>query len=308
VSEEDQATDRLLREAGPKADGIAAHLGPADPGARTRALTKLHATRGNTFVQDVVRAMDGGRAGHATGHGLAAGAATTRTTTLVLERGAAEASSRVDVQRDEGEDAEALGTSTGAVTETIGPSVESSWSIAASSLADAAAVISGRDEAGHVGWSLDMKYTATKGPIDSVTLTASITLEMPEWTPPPSMLPKAKAEWARWYAALRAHEQGHIDLVHANLDGLAARLIGMSGAKGEATFGAAKAKLSKDNKAYDKRTDHGRNAGTVMDVSIEQRELDEARRLEEEKKKKQQGAAPEGREGRTPAVPDEAGD
>ena len=34
----------------------------------------------------------------------------------------------------------------------------------------------------------------------SVKITAWINVEMPAWTPPPSMLPKAKAEWNRWYA------------------------------------------------------------------------------------------------------------
>ena len=45
----------------------------------------------------------------------------------------------------------------------------------------------------------------------------------PSWTPPATMLPKAKAEWTRWYAALDAHEQGHVTKVHGVYEGAGQR-------------------------------------------------------------------------------------
>jgi hypothetical protein len=265
------ATTRLIHEAGPDPERIAQHLVPADQGAQRRALRQLQQARGNSCVQGVVQAMLARKVGRLAGTGLGSGHS--RTTTVTVERSADDLGRGLDAQRSETEALDTAGSE--AATEAIGPATFSSWPVAASSLAEAADAISAQDEAGRVGWSLDMKYTASRGPIDSVAITAAITLEMPDWTPPPAMLPRAKAEWERWYAALRAHEQGHIDLVHAHFDGLAKRMLGCSPGKGRAMFEAAKATLSQDSAAYDKSTDHGRNAGTVMDVSIERREIDE---------------------------------
>jgi predicted secreted Zn-dependent protease len=121
-----------------------------------------------------------------------------------------------------------------------------------------------------------MKLAAPQGVITTVHITADITLEMPAWTPPTTMLPKAKAEWRRAYAALLAHENGHIKLVHDVFDGLAAKLLGKTSAVGKAMFATAKAKLATDSKAYDKKTANGQNTGTIIDVGIEQQEIDEA--------------------------------
>jgi hypothetical protein len=109
------------------------------------------------------------------------------------------------------------------------------------------------------------------------------------------MLPKARAEWTRWYAALRAHEQGHIDLVHQVFDGLAKRMLGTTVRAGQALFDGAKTALGSKSRAYDARTGHGTKQGTVMNVSIEQQELDEERRKREqaEKAKKRESAVPD---------------
>lgn len=258
-------------------------LRAADPGTRTRALERLQRVRGNGYVQGVVRAILVGRFGGTRQAGVGAGLSRTRSVTL--ERSAHDAACWPAIQREEAEatneGATELNASLTGASEVIGPTVSSFYSLTAVSLSGAAAQLSMRPEAGHVDWALDMKYAAPKGPIETVAITAAITLEMPSWTPPTTMLPKARAEWNRWYAALLAHEQGHIDLVHANFDELAQRMLGKSAAAGKKLFNAASAKLTADSKAYDKSTDHGKNNGTVMEVSIEEKELQE----EKDKKK-----------------------
>jgi predicted secreted Zn-dependent protease len=179
------------------------------------------------------------------------------------------------------------------VVESVGPVAESSYAVEASSLADVVAAIGGRSEAGHVGWGPTLDFHQTDGRIDAVTISVSIDLQMPSWSPPSSMLPRARAEWTRWYAALRAHEQGHIDLVHTVFDGLAARLLGATVRTGQQRFENAKASLSAQSRAYDTRTGNGTRTGTVMNVSIEQQELDEERRKRDaETAKKREAPVP----------------
>jgi hypothetical protein len=173
--------------------------------------------------------------------------------------------------------------------------------VTASSLADVAAAIGGRSEAGHVGWQPAFDFHQTDGRIDSVTISVPIELQMPSWSPPSAMLPKARAEWDRWYAALRAHEQGHIDLVHQVFDGLAARILGATVRAGQTLFERAKASLAAKSRAYDARTGHGTRQGTVMNVSIEQQEIDEERRKREQAEKARE------RESAVPEVGDEEG-
>jgi Bacterial protein of unknown function (DUF922) len=303
-SAEDEATDHLLQEAGHDPDRIADRLGAVDRGTQVRALTRLQEANGNAFVQGIVRAVVAGRRGGAVASGVGAGLS--RTTTVTLERSIGDGAGHLDVQRDDDdsypEEAQELQdkAASGAV-EAIGPPTSTTYDITATTLADAAAAISSRSEAGHVGWVLDWKYTAGKGVIDTVSVTADITLEMPAWTPPSTMLPRARAEWNRWYAALLAHEQGHIDLVHTMFDGLAAKLLGKTPAKGSAMFEAARAKLATDSAAYDKTTDHGKKTGTVMDVSIEDKEIEEEKKKQEEAKKKGTEKTDAGSEGAQPS-------
>jgi hypothetical protein len=182
----------------------------------------------------------------------------------------------------------------GNATEQVGPVTESSYTVEASSLAEVAAAIGGRSEAGHVGWAPALDFHQTDGRIDSVTISVSIDLQMPSWSPPSSMLPRARAEWTRWYAALLAHEQGHIDLVHARFDGLATRILGTTVRAGQQLFANARTSLDAQSRAYDTRTGHGTKQGTIMNVSIEQQELDEERRKREaaEKAKERERSVP----------------
>ena len=160
--------------------------------------------------------------------------------------------------------------------------------------------IGGRDEAGHVGWVESMSSSAATGPtVDTVSVNVDISLEMPSWTPPSTMLPKARAEWTRWFAALAAHEQGHIKLVHDVHDGISKKILGKAPKAGETLFNTAKASLATKSKTYDTTTDHGLKTGTVLNVGIEQQELDE------EKKKQEEAAKAKSRTSAVPDVPED---
>jgi hypothetical protein len=228
--------------------------------------------------------------GRMVGLGVGRGGLTTRTTDLTISRDIGEVAMAGPADEVAPLDARAQVNA----TESVGPVSESGYAVEASSLADVAAAIGGRSEAGHVGWGPAFGYHQTDGRIDSVTITVTIDLQMPSWSPPAAMLPKARAEWTRWYAALRAHEQGHIDLVHKVFDGLAARLLGKTVGVGQQLFENAKASLNAQSRAYDTRTGNGTRTGTIMDVSIEQQEIDEERRKREaaEKAKQRESAVP----------------
>lgn len=283
----DEAAGRL----GLPPEELARGLDAADDASRVRAMGEVQSAAGNAALGGLLTGS-----GHVAGFGMGRGVVTASTARLAVSR---------DIEEVElagpGEEAVLLDAG-GAqhVVESVGPVVESGYAVSASSLADVVAVLGGRAEAGHVGWGPALDFHQTDGIIDSVTISVSIDLEMPSWSPPAAMLPRARAEWTRWYAALRAHEQGHIDLVHQLFDGLAGRILGTRVATGQRLFEGAKASLAARSRAYDARTGHGTRQGTVMDVSIEQRELDEERRKREAAEKAK------GRESAVPDVGDEA--
>jgi hypothetical protein len=266
---------------------LARELEAADDASRGRALSGLQSDAGNAALGGLL-----GGSGHAAGLGIGRGGVTTHTTELTVSRDLGD----MDLAGSTDEVVPLDTDAAASVTETVGPESESGYEVVASSLADVAAAIAGRPEAGRVGWGPTLDFHQTDGRIDSVTIAVSIDLEMPSWSPPSTMLPKARAEWTRWYAALRAHEQGHIDLVHQVFDGLAKRILGTPVRTGQQLFENAKASLAAKSRAYDARTGHGTKQGTVMNVSIEQQEIDEQerkRREAEEKAKRRDSAVPE---------------
>jgi hypothetical protein len=275
----------IVARLGSPPDQLTHGLDVADPASREQAMGGLQSGAGNAALGGLLGGIH-----RATGIGVGRGVASD-TTEPSITREVAD----TDPEGPSDEVVPLDATAATNVTETVGPVAESSYRVTASSLADVAAVLGGRDEAGHVGWVPTLELHHTDGRIDSVTINVSIELEMPSWSPPSSMLPRAQAEWTRWYAALRAHEQGHIDLVHQLFDGLATRILGQPLRTGKQLFETAKTTLGGRSRAYDGRTGHGTKQGTVMDVSIEQQELDEERRKREaaEKAGKRDAAVPD---------------
>jgi hypothetical protein len=292
---------RLISETKGSPDVIADRLGSADETSQARTLQVLQRHQGNAFVESVVRRLVAGRTTREIAAGSGGGAGIGRGDTMTLERDVGDEALEEDIPAEEPV-AEAEVDFPEGATETVGPETSSFYPVAATSLEDVSNQISGRDEAGHCGWVESMDFRQTGGKITAIVVTVTIDVEMPSWTPPPSMLPKAKAEWDRWYAALLAHEAGHVKLVHDHFDGLASEILGKSPRKGRNLFNNAKAALSKASKAYDKKSGHGTKAGTIIDTGIESREIDEKKK-EDEAKKKQEEAEKGGKKAEVEGVP-----
>lgn len=285
-ADQDSLTASLIAEAGADPARLADKLAQVDDRSRARVLTRLNRVRGNAYVQSIVQGIAARQAGlHAQASGGGAGAGVGRGETLTLEREIGDEEQPEIVEEPVVE--EEADVPVGA-TESIGPETSSSYPLAAVSLGDVANQVSGRDEAGKCAWGETWNYKAMGGKINAVTVTVTISVEMPSWTPPPSMLPKAKAEWDRWYAALLAHEQGHVKLIHDHFDGLANKILGKTAAQGKVIFNGAKAALKAASDGYDAKTGHGKKAGTIIDTSIEDKEIDEKKKEDEAKKKKEE--------------------
>ncbi len=171
----------------------------------------------------------------------------------------------------------------GSVTEKIGPASVKERGLSAKTLADLVDKFADMASAGHVQWAPVYSCTPKGGPLTGVAITVPITMEMPKWSPPPTVGPKAIAEWKRAKEALRAHEDGHVKLVKNHFGGLAKKMIGLSESDAADIFQTAVDDLQTASDSYDTKTDHGRKTGAVIDVSIEE---DEQAELEKKKEKK----------------------
>ncbi len=240
-------------------------------------LRTLQRERGNAFVQQVVRGIAAQQAGPVQHGDASVGVGRGGTITVERETDDADVEAEAPIPMEESD-------IPAGSTEAIGPETNSSYPLTATSLNDVAPLISGPGEAGKTTWGPHLDYRTTGSRMTSVKITAWINVEMPAWTPPPSMLPKAKAEWNRWYAALLAHEAAHVQLVHDKLDGLATRMIGMTERAGKNLYESKKTELDAASKAFDARTGGGTKTGTIIDPTIEDREIDEKK--QEEKRKK----------------------
>jgi hypothetical protein len=287
-------TEKAFQTANPAT--LSRHLHAADLATQSRVIANLQQQRGNAFVQEVVRGVAAHQAGQGPVQHGGSGVGIGRGGTITVEREADEA----DLEGEGPGQMQQAGIPAGA-TEEIGPETNTSYPLTASNLNAVAPLISGPDEAGKTTWGPHMDYRSTGAKMTSVKITAWINVEMPAWTPPPSMGPKAKAEWDRWYAALLAHEMGHVKLVHDKMDGLASQIVGMTERAGKALFENRKAELHAASRAFDGRTGGGTKTGTIIDPTIEDREIDDKKREEEEKKRK----AGQKSEADVPAAPDD---
>jgi hypothetical protein len=273
---------QLLAESRGDPAAVAAYLAAADDTSRTRTLHSLQEVQGNAFVELVVRNLVAGHAQKGAPAVGGTGAGAGRGETITLEREEEEPE-----PGDATAEAEELADIPEGATEEVGPTTSSSYAVAATSLSDIASQLASRDEAGYCGWKEAWNYkTGPTGRITAVKVTVKLDIEMPAWTTPPSMLPKAKAEWERSYQALLAHERGHEKLVHDYFDGLATKILGKTAKQGKQLFDGAKSGLAAASKAYDGKTGNGTKTGTIIDTTIEQRELDEKKKEEDEKRKK----------------------
>lgn len=171
-------------------------------------------------------------------------------------------------------------------TTTIGPPRTSTYSIQGKSLAEVATDYASRDEAGSVEWEphYDYQISPTTGKIISATVTVPLNVTLPVWNAPAGTGPKTKAEWTRAREALKAHEDGHIKLVRKHFGGFANKVIGKTPEEAQTLLDETSANLQQESDDHDVKTDHGRNTGTVIDTSIEEKEQEDAAKNRTQKK------------------------
>lgn len=146
---------------------------------------------------------------------------------------------------------------------------ETEWAFApigGSTLAAVADTVAGMDEAGKTEWFPSYVTTTTGSVVSGVTVMVKTKVTMPQWSGYADAAQSEKNEWDRFCAALRAHEEGHLNLITEQLSNVDRRLIGGSFAQAAQAWREALSALSSASDAYDSSTDHGRNQGTVIEI------------------------------------------
>jgi predicted secreted Zn-dependent protease len=141
------------------------------------------------------------------------------------------------------------------------------YDVGGDTLADVVANISHLPEAGSAEWFPSFDYQADdSGNVTDATITMGWRITMPTWTGYDAATQSQKDEWDRFWAALETHERGHLELADQHFRALDQEIIGHPASEAQATFNRALSELQSASDSYDSGNDHGRNAGTVVDV------------------------------------------
>jgi predicted secreted Zn-dependent protease len=142
------------------------------------------------------------------------------------------------------------------------------YAVSGARLRDVAAAIEHEAEAGNAEWFPSIDYqTDEHGLLSDVTISVPTRVTLPDWSDYSSATPAELHEWDRFRYALTTHENGHVDLVQTHLSGIDMRMLGEAKDQGLALYQQALDALNAASVAFDTQTDHGRNTGTVIDVS-----------------------------------------
>lgn len=143
------------------------------------------------------------------------------------------------------------------------------YDVSGATIADAAAAIAHLPEAGSAEWHPEYHYQANEhGVITEVTVTVGTTVTLPNWTGYSSASSAEQAEWTRFIHALTAHEQGHLQLAVDHLTDIDQRMTGVSPDAAAHTWTSALGDLQRASDSYDSQNDHGRSAGTIIDLDV----------------------------------------
>jgi predicted secreted Zn-dependent protease len=146
--------------------------------------------------------------------------------------------------------------------------IPKSYTVDVETLEEAAQQIDQREEAGITEWSPTYKTNLDEnGNVASATVDVEITVTLPKWPGATKLNKAARAEWERFFKAIKAHEQRHVNLVRQKLQSLAQKLVGKSPGDAEKTFQDAVDDLKKSSDDYDDISDHGRKEGTIIYTS-----------------------------------------
>jgi predicted secreted Zn-dependent protease len=138
------------------------------------------------------------------------------------------------------------------------------YDVDADSLADAAAAVSSLPEAATTEWFPHFTSTTAGGRLVQVDVQVPTRVTMPRWTGYRDASPRDRHEWDRFCAALRAHEQGHLDLVRRHLEEVDAQLVGQTAASAAARWTQVLDGLKTASRAFDQTSNHGRAADATV--------------------------------------------
>jgi hypothetical protein len=136
-------------------------------------------------------------------------------------------------------------------------------------LASVATQISQQGDAGQDAGKAEWfpNYVLMDADPPGVVVTIKTRITMPRWQGYASAPQGERDEWDRFFSALEAHEQGHIDLVKRYLSGIDEQMAGQSSDVARQIWANALQDLQSASDSYDEETDHGRNQGTTINVS-----------------------------------------
>ena len=128
---------------------------------------------------------------------------------------------------------------------------------------------------GMAGWKVTYQYTTKQRrdacQIDTVRVKISGEILMPRWADERSAPQALQRRWSDYYAALKLHEDGHIQhgrelalLVKESLMGLGAVPCNQIQALAQAEFQRVYGNLKTRDQEYDARTNHGATQGAVF--------------------------------------------
>ncbi|MEO5952543.1 MAG: DUF922 domain-containing protein [Chloroflexia bacterium] len=149
-------------------------------------------------------------------------------------------------------------------------STNETWAVSGTTLAEAVADIESRDEAGETSWTPSFAVDLDDdGTVRGATVEITINVVMPDWPGAANLNAKDKKKWKTFMQALRAHEDGHIKMAKAKLKNIAKKMKKKTEAEAGEALDTALAELKEASDAYDEKNDHGRKAGTVIEVDEE---------------------------------------
>jgi len=143
------------------------------------------------------------------------------------------------------------------------------YDVAGASLTDVVAAMEGMDEAGRAEWWPAWAYdTDENGEITAVRVSVDSAITLPRWVDESGASGPEQTEWQRFLRALGDHEEGHLERVRDFLEGTDERLLHGDPSNAAENWDWIVSELQETNNRYDSETDHGRNAGTVIDMDV----------------------------------------
>jgi predicted secreted Zn-dependent protease len=154
------------------------------------------------------------------------------------------------------------------MTVTIQQASWSTYDVQGQTLEEVARSIEKMQEAAQTHWAANYQVTewGQGNNIAKADVQVTITVSMPHWSGASSRPQAEQDEWERFLGKLREHEQGHIDLAHQYLEHADTLLEGYDESVAKQQWQSNLSALQQASDGYDSGNDHGRNAGTTIEL------------------------------------------